>query len=343
MNEEVNRPQVQIESENKIAPLRRHLEKMLPEFEALPGVVGLTLNGGLSRGYADHLSEIDVTIYLTSEAFEDWRSDKPPISVGITRLAGQLYDIKYVDFTAESARDWDDTELWDASYAEILFDPEDLLHSVFAEKLAERPEPGKAGNLLMSCWWFFRLAGDSWIHRGDVLQGHHVFNQAVTALVQALFVANQEYIPHEKWLLHLSRSLGWTPENWEERLRAAMSTGDLTVESLKSRQVVIASLWREIDRYIIENYYPYLPVHMMQKTSYERLKLLAKEGSISKDEWQMRTGSGVPSGDPFYPIFKFEDDELIFDLQALLAIDEDDMYDWHYEVLRAVRRDLQEG
>lgn len=57
----------------------------------------------------------------------------------------------------------------------------------------------------------------------------------------------------------------------------------------------------------------------------------------------MRTGSGVPGGDPFYPIFKFEDDELIFDLQALLAIDEDDMYDWHYEVLLAVKEDLQEG
>ncbi len=338
----MNRPQVQIESENKISTLRHHLEKMLPEFEALPGVIGLTLNGGLSRGYADHLSEIDVTIYLTSEAFVDWQSSKPPIAVGITKLAGQLYDIKYVDFRAESARDWDDTELWDASYAEILFDPEDLLHSVFSEKLAERPEPGKAGNLLMSCWWYFRLAGDSWIHRGDVLQGHHIFNQAVTALVQALFVANREYIPHEKWLLHLSRSLGWTPENWAERLQAAMSTGDLTVESLKSRQITIASLWREIDRYIIEKYYPYLPVHMMQKTSYERLKLLAKEGSISKGEWQMRTGSGVPGGDPFYPIFKFEDDELIFDLQALLAIDEDDMYNWHYEVLLAVKEDLQE-
>ncbi len=53
----MNRPYVQIESENTIATLRHHLEKMLPEFEALPGVVGLTLNGGLSRGYTDHLSE----------------------------------------------------------------------------------------------------------------------------------------------------------------------------------------------------------------------------------------------------------------------------------------------
>ena len=38
-----------------------------------------------------------------------------------------IYDVKYVDFNAERARDWDDTELWDASYAEILFDPEGLL------------------------------------------------------------------------------------------------------------------------------------------------------------------------------------------------------------------------
>lgn len=116
----MSRPQVQIESENKNVALRCHLKKMLPEFEALPGVIGLTLNGGLSRGYADHLSEIDVIIYLTSEAFVDWQSSKPPIAVGITRLAGQLYDIKYVDFNAERACDWDDTELWDASYAEIL-------------------------------------------------------------------------------------------------------------------------------------------------------------------------------------------------------------------------------
>jgi len=36
---------------------------MLPRFKEFPGVVGITLNGGLSRGYADHLSEIDVTFY----------------------------------------------------------------------------------------------------------------------------------------------------------------------------------------------------------------------------------------------------------------------------------------
>ena len=41
----MSRPYVQVESENKISTLRHHLKKMLPEFEALPGVVGLTMSG----------------------------------------------------------------------------------------------------------------------------------------------------------------------------------------------------------------------------------------------------------------------------------------------------------
>ena len=109
----------------------------------------MTLNGGLSRGYADQLSEIDVTIYLTPEAFDAWESGKTPIATGICVLNGQLYDIKYVDCVAEAARGWEPVTLWDASYAEILYDSQGHLHQLFASKLAHRPEPGEAEGLLM--------------------------------------------------------------------------------------------------------------------------------------------------------------------------------------------------
>jgi hypothetical protein len=63
-----------------------------------------------------------------------------------------------------------------------------------------------------------------------------MFNQAVVSLVKALFIANKEFIPHQKWLIHMSRSLKWTPNDWEDRLRGAMSTGDMTISSLKQRR-----------------------------------------------------------------------------------------------------------
>jgi len=76
---------------------------MLRRFVALPGLVSITLNGGMSRGYANHLSEIDLTfyLYLTPDAFQAWQRGKMPVTMGITMLDGQLHDIKYLDFLDE--------------------------------------------------------------------------------------------------------------------------------------------------------------------------------------------------------------------------------------------------
>lgn len=332
----MTRPYVQVDAKNQSAALRRHLEQLLPHFTGFPGLEGITLNGGLSRGYADHLSEIDVTFYLTPEGYNHWQNGKTPIAVGITVLKGQLYDVKYVDFVAEHARAWDAVTLWDASYAEILHDTNNLLHALFAEKLRERPEPGVAEGLLMSCWWYFELAGEIWIQRGDALQGNYIFNQAITPLVQALFVANREYIPHEKWLLHMSHSLAWRPADWKNRLAAALSTGDLTVPSLIARQSAIRGLWQDVDRRIVEQYYPTLPVHMMQKTSYEQLKLLVDAGTMTVAEWRTHTGCEVPNWDPFHPVIALDGDRITVNHAALLGIGPDAMNSWHYEVLQAV-------
>ncbi len=334
----MSRPYVQIDAPNQIDSLRRHLEGQLPRFLAFEGVVGLTLNGGLSRGYADHLSEIDVTVFLTPEAYDAWQSGRAPIAQGITVLDGQLYDVKAVSYTEERDRPWEQVALWDASYAEILYDPEGLLHALLSEKLASRPDPGTGlvEGLLMSCWWYFDLAGTIWIERGDALQGHHMLSQAVAPLVQALFVANREYIPHEKWLLHMSHSLEWIPADWQNRLRAAMSTGDFTRESLVSRQEAIRGLWEDVDAHIREACCADLPVHVMQKTVYQNLRLLADMGSMTLKAWREETGGDVPTGDPFYPVIRVDENRIVLDREALLRIGPEDMYAWHYAALRAV-------
>jgi hypothetical protein len=339
----VDRPHVQIDRTNLAGDLRQHLAGVLPRLKSLPGVVGLTLNGGLSRGFADHLSEVDVTVYLRPETFSEWHVGKAPVPIGITILSGVLYDIKVVDFEAEKDRSWDNVDLWDTSYAELLFDPDGALARLFSEKLAAPRTVDEAGGLLFSCWWHFRLAGDIWIHRGDVLQGHHNFHPAVTALVQAVFVANQEFIPHEKWLMHMSRTLEWTPVNWPTRLSAAMATGDMTVASLQARQTVIEELWNEVDAYVIERYHPNLPVRVMQKTVYDQLSLLAQNGTMTCAEWGSATGAGVPNGDPFYNIITVSDGSLSLDREKLLKMQPDGMYSWHYEVLAAVRQDIAAG
>lgn len=331
------RPSVQLQTPNQAKELRHHLLVMLPTLQVLPGIVGMTLNGGLSRGYGDHLSEIDITLYLTTEGFAQWQTEQSPFAQGITKLGGQLYDIKVVDFAAEQRQPWSGDTLWDASYAEILHDPDGQLAALFAERLAQRPTPDEAQGLMMSCWWYFQLAGDIWIHRGDVVQGHHLFNQAVITLVKALFVANGEWIPHEKWLFHLSRTLAWTPDQWAERLQAAMSTGDFTVDSLHNRQRLIAALWAELDAYLIARYWPDLPVHVMQKSFYTLLRRLNEAGTLSLDAWTAAGGHTFFNVDPFHKLVTVDDQGVHLQRERLLALQPEAMYAWHFAVAQAVR------
>lgn len=101
-----------------------------------------------------------------------------------------------------------------------------------------------------------------------------MLNSAETKLLEALFAAKGEYIPHEKWVVHFSRTLSWTPEQWEARLPEAMSTEDFSIESLVKKQSVIEKLWEEIDRYFVNKECLDLNVKLMQKSFYDMLTFL---------------------------------------------------------------------
>jgi hypothetical protein len=332
----MTRPRVQIHALNLVNDLRCQLETFLPKWKALPGVVGITLNGGMSRGYADHLSEIDVTLYLRTETYTQWQSGRSPIPLGIVVLNGALYDIKIVDIEVEKGRAWESDTLWDASYAEILHDPERVLAALFKGKLAQKPQPQDAEGDLFHCWWYFRLAGDIWIHREDALQGHLMLNQAVIALVRALFLANREFVPHEKWLIHMSRSLEWKPLHWEDRLSAALSSGNMSLFGLKERQTRIEQLWDEIDAHIRRDF-PGLPVRMMQKTFYDLLRRLVEKEAVPLSDWQAQAGLAMLNSAPFYGVARIDQDYVRLNPAVLLETGPEELYAWHYEVLDAAR------
>jgi len=215
----------------------------------------------MARGYADHLSEIDVTVYLEPDAYAHWTQEDHPVLPEATRIHdtiydadGILYDIKVADIAAERQAMWDHVALWDASYAEILYDPQSTVRDLLGSKLGQLPDVKEARDLLFDCWWHYHLAANAWFHRGDLQQVQLLLNSAVHLLASAVYLANNEYIPHEKWLIHLTRSLTWQPENWNERLAKAMESAETTEEALRNRQSVIAGLKAELDRFMDESY-----------------------------------------------------------------------------------------
>jgi hypothetical protein len=331
----MGRPHVQIDTPNEQDRLRRHLEGTLPDLIKLPGVIGITLNGGLARGFADELSEIDLTLYLETGTYVDWEHGRSPIPQGIAMLDGMLYDLKAVDYATEAGREWDQVERWDFSYAEDLYDPQGALAALREAKLSP-PEPDEAAGPLFSAWWHFELAGNIWLRRKDALQGHLVLNHAVEDLLTALFLANREFVPHVKWLIHMSRSLAWTPAAWPARLAAALSVSP-TLESLAARQAAIGGLWAEIDRHVLGLIDPAFPLNVMQRAHYIQLKRLAIAGSLSRAEWKAEAGLNLLNSAPFHGIAVFDGETVRLDTDAFLSAGPESMYAWHYAILESVR------
>jgi len=336
----MKRPYVNLDSKNTVQEMIDALNNSLDMFTALDGVVGITLNGGLSRGYGDYLSEIDVVIYLHEQQFMEYKNGLYPFALGITMIDGYLYDIKTVIFEQELESDYDSIALWDLSYAKIIYDPQLKIAGFIKQKLSKPINISHAGGLLWSAYWSYKLAGDIWIHRNDTIQGHFTFNNAINPLISALFIANNEYIPHEKWLVHMSKSLLWTPENWNERLKGAMSTGDYSVQSLKDRQNYIDCLWREINHKLCDISEFYSKLDFVQKESYETLNRLVKKSEYTLAEWEAVSNLDSLNYEPIHTIFKRTGDTIMINKEALLSLKPEDMYIWMYEIANAVKKNM---
>ena len=161
-----------------------------------------------------------------------------------------------------------------------------------------------------------------------------------TPLISALFVANNEYIPHEKWLVHMSGSLSWTPENWSEKLKGAMSTGDYSVQSLIDRQKHIDCLWNEINHKLCDISEFYSKLNFVQKGSYETLSRLVKKSEYTLSEWEAVNSLDSLNYEPIHSIFKRIEDMIILDKNALLSLKPDDMYIWMYEIAAEIRKEM---
>lgn len=333
----MKRPCVQAKGINRIKELKEELQNHLPLFQQFEGLAGIMLDGGLSREFADSLSEIDVVIFLHQVEFDQYHNKLTPTALGITMMDNYLYDIKLCCYEEEVERPYGQIELWDMSYAQILYDPKGELQRLFDMKLKETVEPDSACGYMFDAWWLYRLAGDIWIAREDCAQGHLVLNSAIKPLLSALYVINGEYIPHEKWLVHMSRSLTWQPDNYEQQLEHLFCVKNFSLESLKERQAVFHQIWTTLDEKLCSMSDCPAGLNLMHKYSYQAIYDLYKKGEISVAEWTKCHSIEELNYDPLHKLTKLENDSIVFQYNRLHTLTEQDMYSWFYQIVTALR------
>lgn len=323
---------IKIKKKNLVNDMISHLEDHLHIFKE-DGLVGITLNGGLSRGYGDHLSEVDVTLYFDKESYNKYRQGLYDITEGICMIDGLLYDVKILDFEEEEKRSFSVvTELWDMSYAKILYDPNSRVKSLYEEKLKKEVSSEQAGGYMFSSWWHIKLACDIWLHREDSLQGHMMLNEAAKTLVQSIYIVNQEYVPHEKWLLHFLDRLNWLPLEATDLLNILFFTGDLSLASLQQRQEKMLSVYESINNYA--------GFDLSKKGFIKKIEMVLSKKIYDFNEFDELVGLNTINSDPFNKFVKRVGDTIVVDHEAFMSLSESQMYEWHYSTVTAVQKSL---
>ncbi len=334
-----NRPYVTINKESKLKVLMEVLHKNMGNIKKFDGIAGIMLDGGMSRGYADYLSEIDVVIFLHDKEFQSYKEEKTPIALGITKMEGYLYDIKVLNYEEEWRKEYDSIALWDMSYAKILYDTNGELKSLFDRKLKAVRDVSAAEGLMFEAWWNYKLAGDIWLHREDILQGHYCLNNAVKPLLSALFIANSEYIPHDKWLIHMSRTLEWKPLPYDELLQGILHTGDMNLESLYKRQKSLECFWNAINDKLCGMLDFNNGLKLMHRGVFQNLERIIEKDSFTLSEWKEFSSISSLNYEPLFSFTEIKDGMVMIDRNKLNTLGEKDLYDWFYDVVKAVRQE----
>ncbi|MGS0972303.1 MAG: hypothetical protein ACVCEJ_03540 [Candidatus Izemoplasmataceae bacterium] len=329
---------VSLETKNDLKKHKKILGNRLEEFKTIKGLIGIVLNGGLSRGYSDKYSEIDVLIYLEGQYYRYYQNIKTPFEVGISMDHGQLYDVSLVSYEDEQEKEWDSLMCWDRGYAQILYEKDDKITKLYQEKLTKEPPLNDLSSLMFHAHWSMQITGDVWIHRKDVMQGHLIFNQAIIPLLKCLFIINGEHIPHEKWIMHLSKTLDKLPDDYEKRLNDAMMVKDDTLESLMRRQKHLKALYLEVNKLIQQAQPVPSPLDVTHQYHQSVLDYLIKHQPCPKQDFLDKFDISILNTAPFFPCVTIKEETIHLDINKLISLKPSDMYTWHYKLIEYAKK-----
>lgn len=341
----MTRPRPSVSSPSKYAAYFRQAREFADRFAACEGVMGVLLTGGVARGYADHFSELDLAVYLTRPYFEGWTSrGVVPFPEGDSLQEGWHVDFDYFCYEDEMEGEWEHTKRWDHSYAAILHDPQGLMQEMLARKAVLSKEERQR---LLNCHlilygdYFSNLVVPSWLHRGDLLSAHHCLNVALDSLLKAVFLANDELIPFDKWTLNLSYTLPWTPRDWRERVEQSLMVREVSQADVERRCALIRDLFAECAERLVGKKTEGLDVIEARKL--EMLRYMRDHRAVRAAEFDRRFGLRRAVQSPLFHLLRRETREgqewLVFDEERLQEYTErgfEGFLDWDRALLNVL-------
>lgn len=202
----------------------------LEAWKAQPGVLGVLLVGSKSRGHNDELSDDDLEVLLSDEAF----AQLAPADCGEIYIEGEgadrrlIYDVQYTSFAnlERKPASHDDLDHWPYERAQVLFDRDGRVSAAVAAAGRMDPEFRHARLLhaTIDAWVAPRRAMKT-LKRDADCAGRMLIARGAKALSRVIFALEHRWVPLEHWLEAELRTLE-DPQQVGPLLCQAVNTAD---------------------------------------------------------------------------------------------------------------------
>jgi predicted nucleotidyltransferase len=244
----------ELKGKNQIRRFKQVAEKLVKRISPLEGVAGIVYIGGLTRGFADKYSDVDIIVFLGKKD-EELKERIRKIGPEEERQSGLDIDLEIHCLADFKKWKLDEIDIWDFSKAEIVFDPHGETGTLLKTKLH-----------VPKNFWLKKLAAyaeyikwyccppkedigtiaEMWVERGDLLSAHYCINYAIDLALGILYALNDEFMPAQKWRLYYSYKLRWLPADYKKLMEEAATVKSLSMQDLSRRIKALRKLWNEI-------------------------------------------------------------------------------------------------
>ena len=233
----------------------KSIAKRLSEDKRVEGVIFL---GGLTRGFADRYSDIDMAVLV--------RGDDGSLRRSIERMSRaeslrtgfdmdlEVHSVK--GFSRLERTDWRRREYADA---EVVYDRDGAVARLVSQMVSV-PE-GFWVDRIVKDWmylqWYacpekgFKSIAEIWVERGDVESALHCLNYSMDLLLELLFALNRQFTPVPKWRLHHARGLEWKPKGFATALRNLLAVDSMTSAEVARRAAIFRKMRSQLERRVV--------------------------------------------------------------------------------------------
>lgn len=230
----------------------KSIAKQLSEDKRVEGVIFL---GGLTRGFADLYSDIDIAVLVRGNEGSLRRSIERMSRAESLRTG---FDMDLEVHSVEGFRSLEKTDWRRREYAEarIAYDRDGTTARLVSEMVSV-PE-GFWVDRIVKDWmylqWYacpgkgFKSIAEIWVERGDVESAIHCLNYSMDLLLELLFAINRQFTPVPKWRLHHARRLEWRPRGFETALRDLLVVDSMTSAEVTRGAAVFRKMRSQLER-----------------------------------------------------------------------------------------------